>query len=219
MKPAYPAREFILRVLYFCLGTAVCALGCSAFVLSGIGTDPFSMLMQGVARTAHISNGTAHIAINFTLLVLYFFIDRKYIRAGTFAALFITGPMIDAASRLLRGVIHEGLPFPVRVVIVLASCALIALGLSASINASVGVGANDSLAILLSDKLHLQFRWMRVAVDLTFVVSGFLLGGVIGVGTVITALLTGPIVQFFMPRTARLLYSILRRLTPQAESA
>ena len=167
MKPAYPAREFILRVLYFCLGTAVCALGCSAFVLSGIGTDPFSMLMQGVARTAHISNGTAHIAINFTLLVLYFFIDRKYIRAGTFAALFITGPMIDAASRLLRGVIHEGLPFPVRVVIVLASCALIALGLSASINASVGVGANDSLAILLSDKLHLQFRWMRVAVDLT----------------------------------------------------
>lgn len=59
MKPAYPAREFILRVLYFCLGTAVCALGCSAFVLSGIGTDPFSMLMQGVARTAHISNGTA----------------------------------------------------------------------------------------------------------------------------------------------------------------
>ena len=106
-----------------------------------------------------------------------------------------------------------------RVVIVLASCALIALGLSASINASVGVGANDSLAILLSDKLHLQFRWMRVAVDLTFVVSGLLLGGVIGVGTVITALLTGPIVQFFMPRTARLLYSILRRLTPQAESA
>ena len=106
MKPAYPAREFILRVLYFCLGTAVCALGCSAFVLSGIGTDPFSMLMQGVARTAHISNGAAHIAINFTLLVLYFFIDRKYIRAGTFAALFITGPMIDAASRLLRGVIH-----------------------------------------------------------------------------------------------------------------
>ena len=48
---------------------------------------------------------------------------------------------------------------------------------------------------------------------------GSLLGGVIGVGTVITALLTGPIVQFFMPRTARLLYSILRRLTPQAESA
>lgn len=95
MKPAYPAREFILRVLYFCLGTAVCALGCSAFVLSGIGTDPFSMLMQGVARTAHISNGAAHIAINFTLLVLYFFIDRKYIRAGTFAALFITGPMIE----------------------------------------------------------------------------------------------------------------------------
>ena len=177
------------------------------------------MLMQGVARTAHISNGAAHIAINFTLLVLYFFIDRKYIRAGTFAALFITGPMIDAASRLLRGVIHEGLPFPVRVVIVLASCPLIAIGLSASINASVGVGANDSLAILLSDKLHLQFRWMRVAVDLTFVVSGLLLGGVIGVGTVITALLTGPIVQFFMPRTARLLYSILRRLTPQAESA
>ena len=200
------------------LGTAVCALGCSAFVLSGIGTDPFSMLMQGVARTAHISNGTAHIAINFTLLVLYLFIDRKYIRAGTFAALFITGPMIDAASRLLHGVIHEGLPLPVRVVIVLASCVLISMGLSAVISASIGVGANDSLAIILSDKLHLQFRWVRIAVDLAFVVTGFLLGGVIGIGTLLTALLTGPITQFFIPRTARLLYSILRRLAPQAES-
>lgn len=48
MKPAYPAREFILRVLYFCLGTAVCALGCSAFVLSGIGTDPFSIDRKSV---------------------------------------------------------------------------------------------------------------------------------------------------------------------------
>ena len=50
MKPAYPAREFILRVLYFCLGTAVCALGCSAFVLSGIGTDPFSICLLYTSR-------------------------------------------------------------------------------------------------------------------------------------------------------------------------
>ena len=59
---------------------------------------------------------------------------------------------------------------------------------------------------------------MRIAVDLAFVVTGFLLGGVIGIGTLLTALLTGPITQFFIPRTARLLYSILRRLAPQAES-
>lgn len=219
MKPAYPAREFVLRILYFCLGTAVCSFGCAAFVLSGIGTDPFSMLMQGVARTVHISNGTAHIAINFTLLICYLFVDRRYIRAGTFAALIITGPMIDAASWLLRSVVHKGLPFLLRAVIVLASCTLISFGLSAVINASVGVGANDSLAIILSDKLHLQFRWMRIAVDGTFVVSGYLLGGVIGPGTILSALLTGPVTQSFMPHTARLLYSILRRFTPQSDPA
>ena len=68
---------------------------------------------------------------------------------------------------------------------------------------------------------HLSLEFLDAAGILgdALAVEGGLLGGVIGVGTVITALLTGPIVQFFMPRTARLLYSILRRLTPQAESA
>lgn len=157
MKPAYPAREFILRVLYFCLGTAVCALGCSAFVLSGIGTDPFSMLMQGVARTRpHLQRRRPHRHQLHPAGPLFLHRPQIYPRGAPSPPSLSPGRMIGRRSRLLRGVIHEGLPFPVRVVIVLASCALIALGLSASINASVGVGANDSLAILLSDKLHLS---------------------------------------------------------------
>lgn len=219
MKPAYPAREFILRVLYFCLGTAVCALGCSAFVLSGIGTDPFSMLMQGVARTAHISNGTRHIAINFTLLVLYFFIDRKYIRAGTFAALFITGPMIDAASRLLRGVIPRGPALP-----------------GARRHRTGELRAHRARAFRLHQRerrrrrerfagdpperqaappVSLDARRGRPHLRRQRVPARRRHRG----GHRDHRPAHRPIVQFFMPGTARLLYSILRRLTPQTESA
>ncbi len=212
MTNTYPRRELLIRLAYFVAGTAITALGASVFILSETGTDPFGMLMQGVAKIAGISNGTAHIAINATYIIIIAILDRRYIRIGTFAALFATGPMIDLASRLLGHVISGALPYFLRLSICLASCPVIGFGLSCVINASVGMGANDLVSVIISDKTHLQFRWVRVGVDAAMVATGYLLGGVIGLGTVACALLTGPCTQFFMPRSALILHRVLSRI-------
>ena len=59
-------------------------------------------------------------------------------------------------------------------------------------------------AIILSDKIEfLEFRWVRVICDVVFVLLGYLLGGTVGVGTVVSMLLTGPLVQFWLPITKK----------------
>lgn len=208
--------EVLTRLVLFLVGMAVIATGTSIFVLSDTGSDPFAVFMQGVARTLHLSNGIAHMGINFVYLLVILIFARQYIKIGTVAAIFICGPIIDLVSSLLSPLINDGLPFWLRVIVMLLGCVVMGFGLAMVINADVGVGPNDLASIVISDKTHIAFRWVRIAVDLTLVTAGFLLGGVIGVGTIAGALLTGPVTQFFSPfhlkATRRITGSVLRIL-------
>ena len=66
------------------------------------------------------------------------------------------------------------------------------------------------MAVILSDRIEkVQFRWVRVGCDLFFVVLGFLLGGTVGAGTLVAVFLTGPLVQFWLPRTKRPIRAVL----------
>lgn len=206
--------EIITRLILFLIGMAVIATGTSIFVLSDTGSDPFAVFMQGIANVLHISNGIAHMGINFTYLLVILIFARRYIKIGTVAAIFICGPIIDLVSFLLSPFLNSSLNFWIRVVIMLCGCIIMGFGLAMVINADVGVSPNDLASIVISDKTHIAFRWIRITVDLTLVTAGFLLGGVIGVGTIAGALLTGPVTQFFSPfhlkLTRRITGSVLR---------
>ena len=70
---------------------------------------------------------------------------------------------------------------------------------------------NDLIAIILTDKLQkFQFRWVRMTCDLFFVILGYILGGTVGIGTVIAAFLTGPLVQFWLPKSEFLIKQVLK---------
>ena len=78
------------------------------------------------------------------------------------------------------------------------------------INSNAGTGPNDLVAVILSDKIErVQFRWVRVGCDLFFVVLGFILGGTVGAGTVVAVFLTGPLVQFWLPKTKKAVQAVL----------
>ena len=101
-------------------------------------------------------------------------------------------------------------PMAVRILSMLAGCVILSLGMSVVINSNAGTGPNDLIAIILSDRLpRIQFRWVRVGCDLFFVVAGFLLGGTVGAGTIAAVCLTGPLVQFWLPRSALAVQAVL----------
>ena len=77
----------------------------------------------------------------------------------------------------------------------------VAVALYLSVN--FGISAADMIPIMISDKARLQFRWCKVAFDITVIVIGIFLGGSFGIGTIIVGFITGPTIQFFRKNLER----------------
>ena len=193
------------------IGLTIAHLGVTLFLLSEMGTDTFTVFIQGLSRQAGTSVGTIHVIINILLMVLMLIFTKGYIKPGTVVCAFCGGPIIDVFTWMFGGYINGDAAMAVRIISMLAGCVILSLGMSVVINSNAGTGPNDLVAIILSDKIEkIEFRWVRVGCDLFFVVLGFVLGGTVGAGTVVAVFLTGPLVQFWLPKTRVLIQGILK---------
>ena len=191
-------------------GLAVAHLGVTLFLLSELGTDTFTVFIQGLSRLSGLTVGTVHVIVLCILMILMLLGTKGYVKPGTVVCAFCGGPIIDLFTWLLGGWINGASDMAVRIASMLLGCVILAAGMSLVINSNAGTGPNDLVAVILSDRLpSVQFRWVRVGCDLFFVVLGFLLGGTVGAGTVAAVFLTGPLVQFWLPRTKKPVQAIL----------
>lgn len=201
--------EYIKRLLILVLGLTIAHLGVTLFLLSNLGSDPFNVLIQGIANLLPLSHGTCHQIICFLILGILLFVARSYIKAGTFICMFFGGPIIDFFSWLLGKLIHDGSPLVVRFISLILGCFILAFGMTIVIKSDAGTGPNDLVGVVLSDKLHKPFGIIRVVVDFSFVIIGVLLGGIFGVGTIVCAFLIGPIADRLLPVSEKLVAKLL----------
>ncbi|MGN0279222.1 MAG: YitT family protein [Lachnospiraceae bacterium] len=203
--------QWIKALIVLFIGLVIAHLGVALFLLSEMGTDTFTVFIQGLARTFGLTVGTMYVIVLILLMVVMLLTTKGYIKPGTVVCAFCGGPIIDLFTWMFGGYINAAASMPVRIISVIAGCVILSLGMSVVINSNAGTGPNDLVAIILSDKCkRLQFRWVRILCDLFFVVLGYLLGGTVGVGTVIAVFLTGPMVQFWLPRTKKIIQGILK---------
>lgn len=80
------------------------------------------------------------------------------------------------------------------------------------IKSEAGTGPNDLVALVLSEKSQKKFGPIRIAVDIAFALTGFLLGGTVGLGTVICAFVVGPVAGWFFPYNERIIKSIISKI-------
>ena len=192
------------------IGLTVAHLGVTLFLLSELGTDTFTVFIQGLSRIFGLTVGTVHVIVLCILMAVMLLTTKGYVKPGTVVCAFCGGPIIDLCTWLLGGWINADAGMPVRIISMLAGCVILSAGMSIVINSNAGTGPNDLVAVILSDKIErVQFRWVRVGCDLFFVVLGFLLGGTVGAGTVVAVFLTGPLVQFWLPKTKRAVQAVL----------
>lgn len=200
------AADWIRALLALLFGLAVAHLGVTLFLLSDLGTDTFTVFIQGLSRTVHLSVGTVHAIVLCILMVVMLMTTKGYVKPGTVVCAFLGGPIIDLFTWMLGAWINADAGMPIRIGSMLVGCVVLALGMSIVINSNAGTGPNDLIAIILSDKIPaVEFRWVRVGCDLFFVLLGCFLGGTVGAGTIVAVFLTGPLVQFWLPKTKRLM--------------
>lgn len=212
-------KETVIRLWILFLGLVIAHLGVTLFLLAGQGSDPFNVLIQGlhsmVIRNMSVTptHGTVHMIISFLIIVILLLVDRKYVRVGTLVCMFCGGPIIDFFSWLLSGLGIGEAALPIKILILILGCLILASGMSIVIRSEAGTGPNDLVAVVISEKKNLRFSIVRIATDVFFVFAGYLMGGRFGIGTVICAFLVGPAAEFCMPWSSRLVQTCLGRYT------
>lgn len=209
-------RETVIRLLLLFLGLIIAHLGVTLFLLADLGADPFNVLIQGLRRLVmrlglFPSHGTVHMVICFLIVILLLFVDRRYVKLGTLVCMFCGGPIIDFFTFVLQGLGIRQAALVIKIIVLVLGCIILASGMSLVIRSEAGTGPNDLVAVVISDKTKWRFGIVRIATDVCFVLIGFLLGGKFGVGTLICAFLVGPVAEFVMPFSARIVKVCLKK--------
>ena len=198
------------RILTSLVGLILCGVGVSMFLYSGMGVDPASVFELGLAKVFRISYGTSSALINVVILLIVFFIDKNYINISSLIAIFGIGYTADFVRKILSILIQGEPNLILKLVLILIGLFIMSCGIATYIMADLGVGAIDLISEIISRKSKMQYRVVRVIGDVAFVVIGFLLGGTVGVGTVVAAFLTGPTVQLVRPSIEKVLNAFFK---------
>ena len=201
-------RLWSVRVIELLIGLTIAHLGVTLFLQADLGSDPFNVLIQGLFRflpwPAFMTHGNVHVGVSFLIILALLAVDRSYIRIGTLLCMILGGPIIDLFTVVLAPVIHSGSAMALRLLALVLGCVILAFGMTIVIKSQAGTGPNDLVAVVISDKGKKKFGTVRIIVDVSFALVGLLLGGTVGIGTVICACLVGPTAQIFMPWSEKL---------------
>ena len=163
-----------------------------------IGLDPWSALHEGLSKHTGLPFGRVTQLVGLLIIVFSFFALHQRPGLGTALNMLLVGPWIDffEAQRWLPS-IPAGAWVP-GVLTFVAGVVLTGLAIGLYITARFGAGPRDDLVLGSALKLGQSIRLTRGALELSVLILGFLLGGSVGVGTVLFALLIGPVMQFFL---------------------
>lgn len=186
-------RRLGRRLIQLYAGLALYGASSALLVEAGLGLEPWGVLHQGVARLTDLSIGVVSIIVGAAVLLLWIPL-RQRPGLGTVSNVFVVGIAMDATLAAVPGV-H---PLAARIPLLLAGILLNGVATGLYIAADFGPGPRDGLMTGLHRRTGRSIRLMRTAVEVTVVVTGFVLGGTIGIGTVLYAVSIGPLAQLFL---------------------
>ena len=205
-------RMVIMFMSILLMGFAV-----SVFSYSGMGVDPFTALNMSISAKLGISFGFLQMCVNGVVLVLVALTADRLINVGTIVNMVGVGYVCEFFTSIYNQVLPKENPFAVRLVLMALGVFLLSLSASLYFNCNVGVSPYDALGFVMEEKTKLKYRWCRVVTDLICTGVAFLLGGPIGIGTVVTAFFMGPVISFcdnsISKKVLQAKYNFLRHFT------
>lgn len=231
------AINLIKRLVLFFVGMSIIQFGVALFLKTNIGSDTFTVFTQGLASTldrtsfknffmvkwiagsAQVTPGVANMIILVTLFVIILLIDRKRINIGTLICVVGVGPIIDLGVKVVSYFPVESYNYFIRALLVTFGCFIIAVGFAVLSATKVGIAPNDIVPFIIQDKTKVEYRWIRIALDAGYLIIGFLLGGKIGAGTIISMLAIGPFIQFCLPHGEKFVNLIVNEESEDMEDS
>lgn len=190
-------RDVSLRLAQLFGGLVLYGISSSLLVLAGLGLDPWDVFHQGLARHTPVAIGTWAILVGAAVLLLWIPL-RQRPGIGTLSNVVLVGGTMD----VVLGHVHAPHGLAARIACLVVGVFLNGVATGAYIGAGLGPGPRDGLMTGLAARGH-SIRVVRTALEVTVLVTGWLLGGTVGVGTVLYAMSIGPLAHVFIPLFAR----------------
>ncbi|MEW2294818.1 hypothetical protein ABZ719_19285 [Streptomyces sp. NPDC006743] len=181
------------RLVQLYAGLALYGASSALLVEAGLGLEPWGVLHQGLAERSGLTIGVVSIIVGAVVLLLWIPL-RQRPGLGTVSNVFVVGLAMDGTLAL----VPDARALAVRIPVLVAGILLNGAATGLYICARFGPGPRDGLMTGLHRRTGRSIRLMRTAVEVAVVVTGFLLGGTIGVGTLLYAVSIGPLAQLFL---------------------
>ncbi len=180
-----------VRIIQCVVGLIVCGVGIALIIDGDVGLAPWDVLHKGISRHTGIAVGTVIIIVGFAVLVLWVPLGVRP-GIGTILNAVLIGWTVNIALPRLP----EPTDIAWQVVEMLGGVVAFGIGTAMYIGAGLGPGPRDGLMTGIAGRGY-SLRLVRTAIEIAVLVTGWALGGSVGVGTAVFALAIGPLVHFF----------------------
>ncbi len=192
-KPHMAKRTVVLFISVFLMG-----LGVAILDQLGFGTDPCSVLNLGVSRLVGWSFGTYQLCFNLVLIVLILLLgETRRIGLGTLANMVVVGYAADFCTWIIN-MVHPlyGEPEMVKILLFIPTLVMFMVAASFYMVVDLGVSPYDAMPQIISGRVkRLSFTVIRIIWDVSATVIGYLVGGTVGLATIIMGFFLGPLIS------------------------
>ncbi|AST91348.1 YczE/YyaS/YitT family protein [Sutcliffiella cohnii] len=185
-----------IRWPFFLVGVVIFSLGISVTInVQHLGVHPWDVLNIGLYEKFGISIGFWNIMCGMLLIIVSWFLNKSYIRLGTFLNAFLVGAFVDFFlwSDILPSATHTWIDVP----ILLIGIVIMGFGGGVYNAAGVGSGPRDGFMLSISDKTGFRISRVRIVTESSVLVLGLILGAPVFIFTFLFTFIQSPIFQFF----------------------
>ena len=186
-------KNTIIKLLRLFIGYFLYGLGIVLTVNANQGLAPWSVFHQGLANQLGITMGVATQVVGLVILVLDFIFGER-LGWGTVGNVVFIGTFIDLIM------LNKWIPIPDSIVVsygmMLVGLVIMALATYSYLSAQLGAGPRDGFMIAMTKRTNLSVGWIRNIIEVFVLVAGYFMGGSVGLGTLVMAVLFGRFIQF-----------------------
>ena len=180
-----------LTIIYLIIGLLLFGLGETLLITASLGVSPWTVLAQGVSIKTDYTIGISTFIISIVVLLFWIPLKQKP-GLGTILNTIIVSIVIDVSL--------PHLPSPdlffFKILQIIIGVFIVGIGSGLYLVANLGPGSRDGLMMGLQKKTKFSFALIRTLIEISAVIFGWYLGGVVGIGTILFALGIGPCVSF-----------------------
>ena len=188
-------KKEIKRHIRLILGLFISALGMVMTINANLGVAPWDAFHQGLAQVTGITLGTAAISSGFVIIILDIILGQP-IGRGTILNMLLIGTFIDIL--MLNHLVPIFQNFLPSLIMLILGMFVIGYGIYFYMSAELGSGPRDGLMVILTKRTGKSVRLIKGSIEVMVVTIGFILGGQVGIGTVIFAIFGGIILQYVL---------------------